>query len=64
MPKKKIDYVVVWVMSMDLNEALDELRKRISEDIEEEYELLGGASIVIEDGRFLVSQTLTKEARP
>lgn len=64
MPKKKIDYAVVWAMSMDLNEALDELRERISEAMEEGYKLLGGASIAIEDGRFLVAQTLTKEARP
>lgn len=58
---KRLDYVVLLGISMDINEALGELRKKIFEAVREDYKLLGGASIAIDNGCFVVAQTLTKE---
>lgn len=59
--EKRLDYVVLLGISMDINEALGDLRKKISKAIEEDYKLLGGASISVDNGCFVVAQTLTKE---
>lgn len=59
--EKRLDYVIVWGISRDIDTAIDILGEKIFSKAENGYRLLGGASIAVNNGYFIVAQTLTKE---
>lgn len=59
--KQIAKHACIWVSSDDINEALEELKKRIAAHTKNGYEFLGGVSIAVDNGTFYVMQTLIKK---